>query len=129
MAIPTSGQSGSITVSSTTYCVENWSLNLSNELADVTTTCSNGWVERIAVASSGQLTFSLFFDGSGITAFAPGTKFTATLNVGGPVGSSPGTQHSFGGTFIVSGQTVENPAKSVVKVNVTADSTGAITYS
>lgn len=126
-----------------TFCVERWALNLTNETQDVTTTCGNGWVDRIAGYSSGTIDVSFFVDyatladpaaeGTPATAFpnvpqyalfAPGQRVFATLRIGGP-GKTATTFHEIEGWFIVSGMNIENPAKNPVKFTLQGESANA----
>lgn len=132
MTAPTyiSGQGGSIQVATTTYPVESWSIKLSNELEDVTTTASNGWAQWLATINQGEITISLFFDGTTpqVGAFAPGAYLASvTLHVGTMPGGS-GAALSYSMAMIVQDATLENPAKNAVKLTITGKAQGAVTF-
>lgn len=122
------GAGGNITISSTVYAVDQWALNLTNELQDVTTTSSAGWVERMAGYGSASASFGIFLgtkDAAGVLStvnqFAPGASFTADFTVGG-------STHKYSGTFLVSTANITNAAKPTPKLDITAESRGPVTF-
>ena len=120
------GQGGNVQfargVSTGTLCVESWQLEIRNDAQDVTTTCSNGFIDRIQGISDGTLTFTGFFDSSAsiLSPIQPGFDIDFTANIGVAGGSIEMNA-------IVTSVSVENPAKTTVKYTVTAQSNGAIT--
>ena len=114
---------GSISLGSAVYPVSTWSLNLSNDVQEVTDTASNGWKTVIAGISSGELSFTAFWGASVAslsTAFGLGTSVVANLAVGN-------NGEVFSGTFIISSDVVTNGAKTPVEFQCTAVLNGAIT--
>ncbi|WP_261341128.1 phage tail protein [Fimbriiglobus ruber] len=115
--------SGSITVSSATYPVSEWSASVSNDGQDVTDTGSSGWVARIAGVNSAELTFKAFWGSATAeltTAFAIGTVVAATLTIGN-------SSETFIGNFLITSVEVTNNCKTPVEFSCTGESTGAIT--
>lgn len=121
------GQGGSVEfsrgVSTGTLCVENWQIEVRNDAQDVTTTCSGGFIDRIAGISDATLTFTGFFDAAAsiLSPIQPGFDIDFTANIGTAGGS-------IDMKAIVTSVSVENPAKATVKFTVTAQSTGEITF-
>ena len=120
------GQGGNVGfqrgVSTGTLCVENWQLEIRNDTQDVSTTCSQDFIDRMAGMSDGTLTFTGFFDSSAsiLSPIQPGFDIDFTANIGTAGGSIEMNA-------IVSSVSVENPAKTSVKYTVTALSNGPIT--
>lgn len=118
------GMGGSVTVGSAVYPVSEWSLNVSNDVQDVTDTGSAGWVASLEGVSSAELSFKAWW-GSGpavlSTTFGIGTTVSASLAIGS--GSEAIT-----GSYVISGFTITNNAKTAVEFQCTAKSNGAITF-
>lgn len=117
------GMGGSVTVSSTSYPVTEWSANFTNEVQDVTDTGSGGWVARLASVNSCEATFTVYWgavSGNLASAFAVGNTVAASLVIGA-------SSQSVSGNFIISSFTIKNAAKEAVTFECTAQSTGAVT--
>lgn len=117
------GMGGNITVSATAYPVSNWSINVTNDVQEVTDTGSAGWAAFLAAVSGAELTFTAFHGAAGTayaTTFAQGATVAASLAIG-----SGGS--TVGGSFIVSSYTITNDAKTPVEFQCTAKLTGALT--
>ena len=134
-----------------TYCVERWAVDIQNELQEVTSTCSGGFVERIAGANSWTADVSFFvdyyndlespiFDGAPNNAagtalnlkpqfcdWNAGQRVLITLRVGGP-GKNATTFHELQGFGLISQINVENPAKNPIKMTLQVQSSGPIKY-
>jgi predicted secreted protein len=105
--------------------VESWSLNISTEALDVTTTGSAGWEQNIAGTSNAEGSCKTFFDTTssptGAAGLIPGTAGTLTLNIG-----------SSGKAFVlpvrITQVGTENPTKGVVTFNLSFKSNGVVTF-
>ncbi len=124
------GQGGSVkytptgsSAAATTICVESWTIELRNDVQDVTTTCSGGFIDRIDGCTDATLTFTGFYDSTApiLTGVQPGYELEFEADIGSTI-------DKITANFIVQTVNIENPAKSTVKFTVTAVSTGSITY-
>jgi predicted secreted protein len=116
-----SGQSGILTAGAFAASTESWTATGSNELADVTTTASGGWVNRIATVSSYELQGKGFYTGAAAsTAIYQGAPITFSGIIGG-------SGQTLAGDFIISNVSFEVPAKGAVGYSFTAQSDGAVT--
>jgi predicted secreted protein len=130
----TTGQGGTILVSqlvgsniNAEFCVENWSLSWNTEPLDITTTCSEGWVDLIPGISQMVATADTYYDASvdPVTTNGLGLQGGNYVTMKFNIGSSG----SFiTGTFLIDSVTFKNPAKGVVGFSVSAKSTGACTF-
>ncbi len=117
------GMGGSITVSTAVYPVSEWSINVTDDVQDVTDTGSSGWTSRIAGVMSAELSFRAFWGSAAAilsTTFAIGTKVTASLAIGGG-------GDTVGGDFYISSFTITNNCKTPVEFQCTGQSDGAVT--
>src|SRR6266545_4097308 len=79
------GMGGSITVGAAAYPVSEWSINVSDDVQDVTDTGSAGWTSRIAGVKSAELSFRAFWGSAAATlstTFAIGTSVSVSLALG-----------------------------------------------
>jgi hypothetical protein len=116
------GMGGSVTVSTTAYAVSEWSVNVSNEVQDVTDTGSAGWVSRIGGVSSADVTFRAWWGGSVAnftTVFSPGTKVACSFQIGS--GSL-----TVDGDFYIESVSITNNSKNAVEFQCTGKSDGTI---
>lgn len=119
------GFGGAVKVGSNSYHVENWSLDHQCEILDTTTTGDSGWQTNIAGVKKGILTFKTFYDPTVnpfLTPydFDPGNTATITLMIGS-------TGSTWVGTFRIGSAKFENPVKGVVTVEISGETTGALT--
>jgi hypothetical protein len=127
MATYINGQGGSVIVGSTTLPVTSWSGSASAELLDVTTTGSNGWMERILGIKDFSGNLKVPFDTASVPfssplSLKPGTSVTLKLQIG-----TSGTMY-YTIPALIEKADVENDAKAVVTLSVDFKSTGAITF-
>lgn len=117
------GQGGKVSVGATDFDVTDWSLNVSNEAQDTTTTGSNGWMENIAGISKIEGSVKCFYDAAAIPTddVTPGAAVTLKLYVGS-------TAKFFTFSAIVTKIGIEHAAKSVVPFSFDFIGSGAITY-
>jgi hypothetical protein len=114
------GMYGYILINGTQYDVENWKVQNTNDLQDVTDTGSLGETVRIPGVNSGTLTCSMWYNQSSPQP-AVLTEGLLILFVG-KVGNTSQTYTRY---YYISDVTVENSAKNPVKVDITALSTAA----
>lgn len=130
------GSGGSIIINTidepTVLCVTDWSIEISDDLIDVTTSCSAldsdliNWVDRIAGFASATVTVNTVYDAATLYWEDPlnivaGLFVTCTLNIGrsGKFFVVPGLFKSVG---------VKDVVKESIKVMFTIDSSGQVTY-
>ena len=117
------GDGGDVTAGATAAHVSEWSLNVSNEVQDVTDVASSGWAARIGGINSAELTFKCWWGGIATTLstlFAIGTQVAATLDIGK-------SGASITGNFVITSFGITNNVKNAVEFTCTAQSTGVVT--
>lgn len=121
------GQGGKVTVGTTDYDVESWSVNVSNEAQDITTTGSNGWMENLAGINKIEASVKAFWDAAdkptdvGGLNIRPGVSAAVKLYVGN-------STKFFSFEALITKINVEHAAKSVVPFSFDCVGTGALTY-
>ena len=134
-----------------TYCIERWSIDVENDIQEVTSTCGNGWSENIAGTSNWSCEFSVFIDyfnslespffdpvpnnsaGTAINLkpqfmeLYPGQRVLLTARFGGP-GLSATVHHELQGSALVSKIGWENPCKNPIKGMLSVKGNGPINY-
>lgn len=114
---------GHVTVGSSDYPVQEWTINVTNDLQDVTDTGSAGWVARLAGVHSAGGSFRAFWGSSAATlstTFAQGVSATLVLKIG------TGGQ-SVSVPSLIGGYTITNNCKTPVEFNCNYESNGSIT--
>ncbi len=117
------GMGGHIAIGSSNYPVIEWSVNVTNELQDVTDTGSAGWANRIAGISTASGSFKAFWGSSAATlstVFTQGTSGTLTMKIGngGQTVLAP---------CLIGDYAITNNCKTPVEFSCNWQSDGAIT--
>ncbi len=120
------GQSGNITIGTSSLVVEGWTISINGEALDVTNTGSGGWAENITGIKDAEITAKTFWDSAAMPtsspySLQPGNTATMVLAIGA-------SAKSFSVPARITNIKVENPAKGVIPFEVTAKSNGAVTF-
>jgi len=126
------GHEGSVTVAGNASAMGNakaWSLDITQETADITDFGSSGWKESTATLKSWSGSITAIFDGSGadegdlIAALTGGTTATVDLQVGdGTTGND-----KFSGTTNITSMSITNDVNGIVEASFNFEGTGTLT--
>lgn len=120
------GMGGNVTVASANYPVSEWSINVTNDVQDVTDTASGGWIASLEGVSGAEVTFRAWWGSSPSTlstTFAIGASVAVTLNIG-----NQGTPQAVSGNVVISSFTITNNAKTTVEFQCTGKNNGTFTF-
>lgn len=118
------GQEGSFVISgspSITFCLTDYNLTYDNGVQDLTTTCSNGFVDLGYGIRSAEGDFTAFYDGDlgSLTLLSGQNALVGEFNVG----DSGNTVQA---TWLVKNFKIAETAKEYVKITVSLASSGTI---
>jgi hypothetical protein len=124
------GHTGSVTVASGAMGnAKAWSLDISQETADITDFGSSGWKESAATLNAWSGSITAIFDASGTAEGALQTGLTAGSSVALDLqmGGGTGSYDKYSGSAIITGQSVTNDVNGIVEVTFNFEGTGAVT--
>lgn len=124
------GYNGSVTVASGAMGnAKAWSLDISQETADITDFGSSGWKESAATLNAWSGSITAIFDASGTAEGALQTGLTAGSSVALDLqmGGGTGSYDKYSGSAIITGQSVTNDVNGIVEVTFNFEGTGAVT--
>ena len=126
------GHSGSCTVGASTVTeAKSWSLDISQEVADVTSFNSSGWKESAATLKAWSGSITVIFDGGDDTGQAAliagvtsGSSVALVLNT---AATGAGTSEKFSGDAIITSMPITNDVNGIIEVSFSFTGTGALT--
>jgi hypothetical protein len=124
------GHTGSVTVASGAMGnAKAWSLDISQETADITDFGSSGWKESAATLNAWSGSITAIFDASGTAEGALQTGLTAgsSVSLDLQMGGGTGSYDKYSGSAIITGQSVTNDVNGIVEVTFNFEGTGAVT--
>jgi hypothetical protein len=124
------GYNGSATVASGAMGnAKAWSLDISQETADITDFGSNGWKESATTLNSWSGSITAIFDASGTAEGALQTGLTggSTVALDLQLGDGTGSYDKYSGSANITGQSVTNDVNGIVEVTFNFEGTGALT--
>lgn len=125
MASYVNGQGGTMTIGSATLPVDTWTINVTAEALDTTTTADSGWANFIVGIKGADITAKTWFDTSTVpTGATPNIVNGASATFVLPIA---GSAHQFSCTAIITQISVENAAKGAVTFSLNAKATGVVT--
>jgi hypothetical protein len=126
------GHEGSVTVAGNASAMGNakaWSLDISQEPADVTDFGSSGWKESATTLKSWSGSITAIFDASGADEADLQTALTggSAINLDLQLGDGTGSYDKYSGSANITGQSVTNDVNGIVEATFTFEGTGALT--
>lgn len=124
------GHSGSVKVDSGAMGnAKAWSLDITQETADVTDFGSNGWKESTTTLKSWSGSITAIFDASGAAEGALQTNLVggSTVSLDLQAGDGSGSYDKYTGTANITSQSITNDVNGIVEVSFNFEGTGAMT--
>jgi len=126
------GHSGSCTVGGSAVTeAKAWSLEVSQDVADVTSFASSGWKESAATLKSWSGSITVIFDGGGdagqaalIAGVTSGSSVALELLTSA---TGSGTSEKFSGNAIITSMPITNEVAGIIEVSFNFTGTGALT--
>lgn len=126
------GHSGSCTVGASAITeAKAWSLDVSQDVADITNFSSAGWKESAATLKSWSGSITVLFDGGADTGqaalIAGATSGTSVALVLTTSAAGAGTSEKFSGSAIITSMPITNEVSGIIEVSFSFTGTGALT--